>query len=72
MGGSWRFRREGVAVDLLRLSQFVEISCRYVNRLFQKDSSFSLSRSFWMHGVWRMSLRVGGEFGGDATFFWIG
>lgn len=40
MKGVSRLIRGGVAVDLLRLSQFVEIfGCR-VNRLFQKKSSF--------------------------------
>ena len=39
MGRSWLFQG-GVAVDLLRLSQFVEIfECR-VNRLFQKKHLF--------------------------------
>ena len=36
----------GVAVDLLRLSQFLEISGGHVNMLFQKDSSFSSPRCF--------------------------
>ena len=34
------------AFKLRRLSQFVEISCGHVNRLFQKFSSFSSPRSF--------------------------
>ena len=39
MGRSWLFRG-GVAVDLLRLSQFVEIFEGRVNRLFQKKHLF--------------------------------